>query len=266
MKNISFRTIIQLVFFILVFVIAINHQLAESGNSIEWLSNASLHAICPFGGVASVYSLVVDGNFVKLIYESSMVLLIIVIGLAIMFGPVFCGWICPLGSIQDWFSNLGKKLKLLNKWTIPRNIDSVLRYFRYVVLIMVLIATAKHKFLVFANIDPYNALFTFWTRDVALASLVVLIATLVMAIFIERPWCKYFCPFGAFLGLFNLIRIFKIKRNETTCINCSKCDVLCPMNIEISNRKQIRNHQCITCLKCTSEKNCPVVDTVELKI
>ncbi len=74
------------------------------------------------------------------------------------------------------------------------------------------------------------------------------------------------CPYGATLGIFNLFRIFKIKRNKNTCVGCKKCDKVCPMNIEVSFKEKILNHQCISCLKCTSENVCPVDNTVELRI
>ncbi|WDC83600.1 4Fe-4S binding protein [Caloramator sp. mosi_1] len=40
----------------------------------------------------------------------------IVVFLSILFGPIFCGWICPLGSVQEWIGRLGNKL--LGKNTI----------------------------------------------------------------------------------------------------------------------------------------------------
>jgi len=81
---------------------------------------------------------------------------------------------------------------------------------------------------------------------------------------ISRPWCKYACPYGAMLGLFNKIRLFKIRRNESTCAYCSKCDSSCPMNIDISKKEAITDVRCISCYECTSEINCPEKDTVNL--
>jgi polyferredoxin len=117
--------------------------------------------------------------------------------------------------------------------------------------------------LMFANIDPYFALFNFWTGEVALSGLIVLGVVLLVSLFIERPFCKYACPYGAVLGIFNLFRIFKIKRNPETCIDCKRCDRDCPMNIVVSKGETVRNHQCISCMKCTSEQTCPVESTVE---
>ena len=43
-------------FFVLIAAIAVNHSLGESGATIPILSSASLHALCPFGGVVSMYT------------------------------------------------------------------------------------------------------------------------------------------------------------------------------------------------------------------
>jgi polyferredoxin len=87
---------------------------------------------------------------------------------------------------------------------------------------------------------------------------------LLLSLVVERPFCKYACPYGALLGIFNLFRIFKIRRNPSTCIDCKACDRTCPMNIPVSTGGAVRHHQCIACLKCTSEQACPVDKTVEL--
>jgi polyferredoxin len=126
--------------------------------------------------------------------------------------------------------------------------------------------TARSAQLLFANIDPYFALFNFWTGEVALGAFIVLGIVILASFIIERPFCKYFCPYGALLGIFNLFRVFKIKRNSATCINCKACDKNCPMNIPLSTCSTSRNHQCITCMKCTSEQACPQEHTMELKV
>ena len=86
----------------------------------------------------------------------------------------------------------------------------------------------------------------------------------VLSLIIERPWCKYLCPYGALLGLFNKIRIFKIRRNPDSCIHCKKCDKVCPMNIKVSGKTTISDLQCISCHQCTSDVACPVQDTVTI--
>jgi polyferredoxin len=260
------RLAVQIVFFVLVAAIAVNHTLQESGNGLPVLASASLHSLCPFGGVVSIYQYATTGTFVQKIHESSFILMIAGFALAILVGPAFCGWVCPFGSIQEWLGKLGRKLfpKRFNR-LVPYSVDRWLRYLRYVVLAWVVFVTAWSAKLMFANIDPYYALFNFWTGEVALSALIVLGVVLLLSLVIERPFCKYACPYGATLGVFNLFRIFSIKRNKKTCISCGQCDTACPMNIPVSKSTVVRNHQCISCLKCTSEYACPVTNTVELQ-
>jgi polyferredoxin len=137
-----------------------------------------------------------------------------------------------------------------------------LRYARYGILIWVLYVTARSGSLVFEAYDPYFALFNFWRGEVAITALLILGATLVLSVFVERPWCKYACPYGAVLGLTNLFRVFSIQRAASTCKADGACSIMCPMNIPVDNKTVVRDHQCISCLECTSEAICPVARTV----
>lgn len=266
MKNKSwYRSTIQIFFFALVVLITINSALEKSGASIPLITSASLHAICPFGGVVSLYKLATVGTFLQKIHESSFILMTIAFILTLAFGPVICSWVCPFGTFQEWLGKVGKKI-FVRKYNniIPAKFDIYLRYLRYIVLTMVIYKTAVTAKLMFQDVDPYFALFNFWSDEVTITSLVVLGATMLLSLLVERPWCKYACPYGALLGLFNLIKIFKIRRVSSTCINCKACDRACPMNISVSSSTAVMSHQCISCMKCTSEIACPIDATVEL--
>lgn len=266
-KRIWLRTGIQAFFFVFIALVAVNHQLSETGAGIPFLANASLHALCPFGGVVSIYQYAAIGTFVQKIHESSFILMILGFLLALLVGPAFCGWVCPFGTIQEWVSKLGKRIfkRRFNRF-IPYRIDRYLRFLRYGVLAWVIYMTAYSGKLIFADIDPYFALFNFWSSEVAIGGVIVLLVTLGLSLFVERPWCKYACPYGAVLGLFNFARIFKIRRAESTCISCGLCSRNCPMNIPVMDKKVVRDHQCITCMECTSEAICPVNETVVLSV
>jgi len=262
-RSIWIRRVVQIFFFVLIALISINHTLVESGGGISLLASASLHSLCPFGGVVTIYQYATVGTFVQKIHESAFVLMAIGFVLAILFGPVFCGWVCPLGTIQEWVAKWGKKLfrRRYNHF-VPARIDNALRYARYLVLAWVVYVTATSGTLIFADYDPYFALFNFWSSEVAIGGLVILGLTLVLSLFMERPWCKYACPYGAVLGITNLFRVFKIKRSELTCKADGACSIMCPMNIPVDTVKAVRDHQCISCLECTSEAICPVAKTV----
>lgn len=262
-RSIWIRKIVQLFFFVLIALLSLNHTLVESGSGIPFLASASLHALCPFGGVVSLYQFFASGTLVQKIHDSSMVLMGIVFLMAILFGPVFCGWVCPLGTIQEWFSSLGRK-RLRGRFNqfVPQKLDKYLRYLRYLVLAWVLYMTAATGQLVFAAYDPYHALFNLWSSEVAVSGVVILAITLGLSFFVERPWCKYACPYGAILGLTNLFRVFGIRRRASTCKADGACSIMCPMNIPVDQVNVVRDHQCISCLECTSEAVCPVAKTV----
>jgi polyferredoxin len=82
--------------------------------------------------------------------------------LALLFGPVFCGWVCPLGTIQEWVGKIGKRLwgRKYNH-LIPYTVDRVLRYARYLVLAWVIYMTATSATLFFSDYDPILPCSTF---------------------------------------------------------------------------------------------------------
>jgi len=263
-KRNRLRLAIQIGFLLLIALISVNHTLAEEGKGIPLLGSASLHAVCPFGGVVSLYSLVTEGTWAQKTHPSSGILMAVVFVSALLLGPLFCGWICPFGTFQELLGKLGKKLtgKRYNRF-IPYRWDRYLRFLRYAVLVWVIIMTAWTGKLIFADVDPYFALFQFWTGEVAVSGFIILGVVILLSLFVERPFCKYACPYGAVLGIFNLFRIFSLKRRKDTCINCRACDRACPMNIPVSIQGTVRNHQCISCFACTSEDGvCPVNDTM----
>jgi len=267
MKKINFRFISQLIFFLTVALISLNHFLADIGKVLPYIGDMSLHAICPFGAVEGFLALFQYDILISKIHESSFVLFILIAILSVIFGPVVCSYICPLGSIQEWLGKVGRKIfkKKYNSF-MPKKLDKYLRYFRYFVLIYVVYLSTASLKLVFLEVDPYFALFNFWSDEVTIGSLIVLGLSLLLSLFVERPWCKYACPFGALVGLSNYFSVFKIHRNEKTCIDCSRCTQKCPMNIEVHKKRTVKDPQCIRCGICTSDEACPVPATVELKV
>jgi polyferredoxin len=181
--------------------------LVERGIQIPLLGSASLHALCPYGGVVTLWHLATTGRLVRQIHESALVLLGLTVVLAVLFGPVFCGWVCPFGSVQEWIGRLGRKLlpKSYNR-VVPKKLDSWLRYLRYGVLAWTVYMTATTGVLVFKDYDPYYALFNFWTGEVAITGFIALALVLALSLVMERPFCKYACPMGALLGLSNIFR------------------------------------------------------------
>ncbi len=255
---------IQIGIFAFIAVLAIGKGLKDAG-ALPWWPEISLHAICPFGGVVTIYQFFTTGDFLPKLHSAAFILMGLGLVTATLFGPIFCGYACPLGSYQEWIGRLGRKLfpKRYGK-LIPPKVDRALSYLRYGVLALVVYQTAMVGKLVFADVDPYYALFNFFTGEVAWTALAVLGAVTVLSLIVERPWCRYLCPYGALLGLFNRIRIFPVRRKEATCTHCKSCDRACPMNINVSKAGAVRDTRCISCNQCLSGNACPVPDTLTL--
>lgn len=164
--------------------------------------------------------------------------------LAIVFttGLFFCGWLCPFGTLQEWLRPLGRKLGLNIK--IPKKIDRYLTLFRY--FPPFLIAPA-----VWAVMNVRMTFFRSLTGGIVTGTaLVVLSALLLLALAVDRPYCKYLCGYGALLGLRSMVRLLTIKRNQSVCINCGRCDKACSMGVEVSKANNVRDPHCINCGIC----------------
>jgi NapH/MauN family ferredoxin-type protein len=257
MKNKTrwYRYVLQIFFFVFIGLIAVNHVLAESGGQLfGFIPSVSLHAICPFGAIESIISLVTAGSLVPKLQMSNLVISAIILLITLVFGAVFCSFVCPLGTIQEWIGKIGKKLfKGKYNTFIPQKLHNILRYFRYLSLAAVVLLTFSAARLIFADVDPFYAMYHFFTDEVTIGSLIVLAVTLIGSLFVERPWCKYVCPYGALLGLVGKFSLLKIRRNSQSCNSCTLCDKQCPVNIEISKHKTIGHAACIRCMDCVED-------------
>ena len=86
-------------------------------------------------------------------------------------------------------------------------------------------------------------------------SISILILFIVLSLFIDRPFCNYFCTMGALYGICSPLRLFGIKRNNKRCIHCHLCSKKCPMNICVDKTNFVRHPNCINCMQCIN--NCP---------
>jgi polyferredoxin len=98
------RWLLLAVFVILVTVASYLHIANGGGKS------PSIHALCPYGGLESLFQVFTTGSFVSKIFAGTMILFGITVVLAIVFRRSFCGLICPFGAIQEFFAKIGQKL------------------------------------------------------------------------------------------------------------------------------------------------------------
>ncbi len=190
--------------------------------------------------------------------QMNFILTGVLLAIALLGGSFYCGWLCPFGLFQEILSWLGKKISPSGKvLKIPLKLEKKLIIFRYALLLVGLISLLG---IYLPNVlteisSPLQTFSSVLTRNISYiktSTWIIFGVVLILSIFIERPFCRYLCPQGALYGLLSLGRILTIKRNKNTCVSCGLCDRSCPMQIQISEKNQIRNTQCINCFRCIS--------------
>ncbi|MBR5886939.1 MAG: 4Fe-4S binding protein [Akkermansia sp.] len=163
---------------------------------------------------------------------------------ALLIGVFFCGWVCPLGSTQDWMWKLGRLLRL-PQIHVPQRAQRYLQLSRYVFYFLA--ATWSISFALLKGPHNFNRLLH---GDILTAASGVVGLFLIVSLFVKRPFCNYFCTGGARQGLWSVLRIFSIKRDTGACGNCGQCTRACPMNIDVANTEFVRHPNCIGCMSC----------------
>ena len=119
------------------------------------------------------------------------VLAVFVIVTTLVWGPVWCGYACPFGALQELLGKLPIK-----KWKVTSGIIRYAREIRYLVLFVTVAGAFGLGVSAFAEVEPFGHLFGRSREPVAW---VFIIVVLVGALFVRRFWCRFFCPTGACL-------------------------------------------------------------------
>jgi len=241
----------QIAFYLFILMIALSHIFERQGWDLPWNVLHNFHAICPFGAVETAGRLIMEGSFIPKTHASNLWTFYGVIFVTITIGAAFCAYLCPLGSIQEWIGRLGKRiLKKKYNSIAGTKLDRLLGYVRYVALIAIIVQSTRMATLVFQTVDPYYALFHFFTGELFIGGPIVLGAILLLSLLVERPWCRWFCPFGALQGILQLVSPWKIRKNKNLCNSCGACSRACPMGIDIAKKKRILDTRCNRCGRC----------------
>lgn len=182
---------------------------------------------------------------------------LIVLSITFLIGSYYCGWMCPFGTIQEYLSKIRKKF-VKKTYIVPEKIEKILSLIRYIPLFIAVI-------LITDVLNARKIMFSLLRgNQITIISLVVVITFLILSLFIDRPFCRWFCVDGARYGLLSFGRILTIKRDNRKCVNCQKCDKSCPMRIKVSQHKEILNPKCINCLSCIAD--CPEQRTLSIGV
>ncbi len=219
----------------------------------------SVDALDPFGGLETLLKFAAGGEFIKKIQPGTLVLFGGVVILGIVVSRFYCGWICSFGALQGVFGWIGKKI-FRRRFEVPARLDRALRWLKYPMLVWIVAVTWTTGTLF---IRPYDPLAAYGHLPAGIEALIteftvgfaVLVATMVLSVFYERVFCKYLCPLGAVNAILGRVPLFRIKRDAPTCISCSKCDKVCPMNVAVSGADTASTAECISCMECVTA--CP---------
>jgi polyferredoxin len=102
----------------------------------------------------------------------------------------------------------------------------------------------------------------FFTRMSMLTAVAIGIL-IIGSLLVRNFWCRYFCPYGALIGIFAILSPTRIYRNPQTCIHCEQCDRTCPSHLLVSQKNRIDSPECTGCLDCVGA--CPVEQALQFQ-
>ena len=184
---------LQLAFAAFIVYVTVVHVMAGDGSSNV---TTSPEALCPFGGLETFYKYITSGgSYVPHTHLSNLVLAAAVLVTALLLRSAFCGWICPLGFLQDiihgfsvWlqkrFMPARKIFRTLEQrgqpvWAI---LDKYLRFVKYGVLVWAVTGAAIYGVMVFKDYDPWSALLNVAEFSFT-PGVIVLVVTLMSTVF-----------------------------------------------------------------------------------
>lgn len=228
----------------------------------------SAEALCPFGGFETAWTWVTTGRTVAHLHTANLALAAAVLVLAVLGRGSFCGWLCPLGTLQGLIHSAGRAVtdrvlplrrlrrRLERGATVARwhRLDRFLRWGRWVVLAWAIIGAAVTGTMVFRVADPWIALLLVAEFEFSLA-FIVLLVTGVLSLFDERPFCRYACPLGAVQSLVGQLSPIAVQRDAAACLGCDLCNRACPVAIPVNTRTRVTDSSCLSCLECVAA--CP---------
>jgi len=185
------------------------------------------------------------GVFVFLLLNHKLQLWIVVFGisaiLSTLLGRFYCSWICPMNTSFKIIDRVYRKLGI-KRLKAPGFLSN--RFVRIAFLVVFVVAMVLLKRLgIKLNVLLYLTLFSI----------------LVTLIFQETFWHRHLCPLGTILSFTSRKALYSMKINEDDCIECGKCQTVCPtgsiITLENSKRRNTAN-ECLLCGNCTEV--CPV--------
>jgi polyferredoxin len=203
------------------------------------------------------------------VHAAGFFLFVSFLAMSVVFRKSFCSWLCPVGTLSEYLWKLGRRTFRRN-FQLPRWADIALRSLKYILLSFFAYAVASMSAAAIAEFlgSPYALIVDVrmlnFFRYLGSTTALVILGLVVASVLIKNFWCRYLCPYGAFLGLASLLSPTRITRNPDTCIDCAKCAKACPSALPVDKLIQIRSDECTGCLECVAV--CPAKDALAMSV
>ena len=180
--------------------------------------------ICAVGSVQNVAMALFNKEYS--IPLTALLFFMIPLIFAFLFGRVFCAGVCPLGAIQELTGF--KTVKL------PKAVESVMAAIPFIYLALaILFAATKSQFII-CKYDPFVGIY----RLDASYTMIIFGALLLLAgIFINRPYCRYLCPYGVLLNIVSRFAGKHLTITPAECTECRLCEDSCPYDAILPSDK-----------------------------
>jgi polyferredoxin/formate hydrogenlyase subunit 6/NADH:ubiquinone oxidoreductase subunit I len=168
-------------------------------------------------------------------------------------GRFFCGWICPLGTLNHLVSGIpaerkrGRRLLDSNRYH-PR------QKLKYAILLAGLLAAALGSGLL-ALLDPLSLLARTVAIRTGLVTFGTLLTILLLNLRVTRFWCRVLCPLGALLGAASRWSLLRLDKRADRCGDCNRCLLHCQGADDPVPGSKWRRAECHLCFNCVAD--CP---------
>lgn len=184
--------------------------------------------------------------------------------ITLLLGRVYCSTVCPVGTLQDIFSKGRKLIKPLNKPFSYRPGSKMRFYILGAYIFCIIAAVAAVPFW----IEPWSIMRNIsgdihpsaekveWIRlgmgvtYGILAGVVSAVLLLIVALLTGRGFCTDICPVGTALGCLSNYTLYHIEIDPDKCINCMKCEDICPSQCIKVVSRHVDNSRCVRCFDC----------------
>ena len=212
-----------------------------------------------FAAVGNIVSCIYKGNISWESVKYSVWMLVATVPATVLVGRFFCGFFCSFGAVQDllWLGSHRLRALFPGKRNLKKA-DRIFRFAKYAVLFYFIIfiwsgVTAVKTAGPWQVFGQYVS-FGHWPGLKPLLSVggVLLLLIFIGSLFVQRFFCRYFCPMGAIYSLISQTSFLKIDKPREECGKCHLCTSKCTMGMDLTKKDRIAGGECISCQKCVS--------------